>query len=69
MSPPFVMDVFALDAITEMLNSPLQLLSYIDRRTGYTEKLMASHELTILYTTKLGERSIRRLVTPNALGR
>lgn len=47
-SPPFVMDVFALDAITEMLSSPLQLLSYIDRRTGYTDKLMASHELTIL---------------------
>lgn len=47
-SPPFVMDVFALDAMTEMLSSPLQLLSYIDRRTGYTDKLMASHELTIL---------------------
>lgn len=47
-SPPFVMDVFALDAMTEMLGSPLQLLSYIDRRTGYVEKLMASHELTIL---------------------
>jgi hypothetical protein len=47
-SPPFVMDVFALDAITEFLSSPLHLLSYIDRRTGYTEKLMASHELTIL---------------------
>lgn len=47
-SPPFIMDVFALDAISEMLGSPLQLLSYIDRRTGYTEKLMASHELTIL---------------------
>lgn len=47
-SPPFVMDVFALDAMTEMLGSPLQLLSYIDRRTGYTEKLMAPHELTIL---------------------
>ena len=47
-SSPFVMDVFALDAMTEMLCSPLQLLSYIDRRTGYTEKLMASHELTIL---------------------
>ncbi|WP_140637115.1 hypothetical protein [Methylibium rhizosphaerae] len=42
------MDVFALDAMTEMLGSPLQLLSYIDRRTGYTEKLMTSHELTIL---------------------
>ena len=47
-SPPFVMDVFALDVITEMLSSPLYFLSYIDRRTGYTEKLMASHELTIL---------------------
>lgn len=47
-SPPFVMDVFALDAMTEMLSTPLQLLSYIDRRTGYTERLMASHELTIL---------------------
>jgi hypothetical protein len=47
-SRPFVLDVFALDAMTEMLDSPLQLLSYIDRRTGYTEKLMASHELTIL---------------------
>ncbi|THD08535.1 nuclease-related domain-containing protein [Metallibacterium scheffleri] len=47
-SPPFVMDVFALDAITEMLSSPLHFLSYVDRRTGYTDKLMASHELTIL---------------------
>ncbi|MFH6568402.1 MULTISPECIES: SEC-C metal-binding domain-containing protein [Pseudomonas] len=47
-SPPFVMDVFALDAMTEMLSSPLLLLSYIDRRTGYSDKLMASHELTIL---------------------
>lgn len=47
-SPPFVMDVFALDAMTEMLNTPLQFLSYVDRRTGYTNKLMASHELTIL---------------------
>ncbi|WP_269780854.1 SEC-C metal-binding domain-containing protein, partial [Photobacterium phosphoreum] len=47
-SPPFVMDVFALDAMTEMLNSPLHFLSYVERRTGYTDKLMASHELTIL---------------------
>ena len=47
-SPPFVMDVFALDAMTEMLTSPLHFLSYVDRRTGYTDKLMASHELTIL---------------------
>ncbi len=47
-SPPFVMDVFALDAMTEMLSSPLHFLSYVDRRTGYTSKLVASHELTIL---------------------
>jgi hypothetical protein len=47
-SPPFVMDVFALDAMTEMLSSPLHFLSYVDRRTGYSDKLMASHELTIL---------------------
>lgn len=47
-SSPFVLDVFALDAMTEMLSSPLQLLSYIDRRTGYTAKLLSHHELTIL---------------------
>jgi len=47
-SPPFVLDVFTLDAMTEMLESPLQLLSYVDRRTMYSDKLMASHELTIL---------------------
>jgi hypothetical protein len=41
-------DVFTLDAMTEMLDSPLRLLSYVDRRTKYSDKLMASHELTIL---------------------
>lgn len=45
---PFVMDVFLLDAMTEMLDSPLHLLSYIDRRTTYDDRLMASHELNIL---------------------
>lgn len=47
-SPPFVLDVFTLDAMTEMLQTPLQFLSYVDRRTNYSDKLMASHELTIL---------------------
>ena len=46
--PPFVLDVFTLDAMTEMLDSPLQLLSYVNRRTKYSDKLLASHELTIL---------------------
>lgn len=45
---PFVLDVFTLDAMTEMLDSPLQLLSYVNRRTKYADRLMASHELTIL---------------------
>jgi len=45
---PMVLDVFTLDAITEMLPSPLRFLSYINRRVGYTERLMATHETVIL---------------------
>jgi len=45
---PFIMDVFTLDTMTEMLESPIRLLSYVNRRTSYSEKLMASHELIIL---------------------
>ncbi len=45
---PLIMDVFAIDAMTEMLQSPLQFLSYVNRRTNYAEQLMASQELTIL---------------------
>lgn len=43
-----VMDVFAVDAMTEMLQSPLQFLSYVNRRAKYSNQLMASQELTIL---------------------
>lgn len=46
--PPFVLDVFTLDAMTEMLQSPLRLLSYVSQRTKYTDQLLAAHELTIL---------------------
>jgi hypothetical protein len=46
--PPFVMDVFLLDVMTDMLQSPLQLLSYINRRTAYGEKILSTHELTVL---------------------
>lgn len=45
---PLVMDVFTMDAMTEMLQSPLQFLSYVNRRANYAEQLMASQELTIL---------------------
>lgn len=46
--PPFVMDVFLLDAMTEMLQSPLRFLSYISRRVMYADKIMATQELTVL---------------------
>jgi SEC-C motif/Nuclease-related domain len=46
--PPFVMDVFTLDAITEMLQSPLHLLSYASRRALYADRLVSTQELTIL---------------------
>ncbi|HNP36035.1 MAG TPA: SEC-C metal-binding domain-containing protein [Woeseiaceae bacterium] len=45
---PFVIDVFLLDVLTEMLQSPLYFLSYINRRVQYTESIMVSHELTCL---------------------
>ena len=46
--PPLITDIFTLDVLTEMLTSPLYLLSYLNRRAGYHERLMASGELTIL---------------------
>jgi hypothetical protein len=48
LAPPFVMDVFHLDAMSEMLDTPLQFLSYLDRRSNYHEKVIANHELNIL---------------------
>lgn len=47
-APPFVMDVFNLDAMAEMLDTPLYFLSYLDRRTKYHNAIMSSHELIIL---------------------
>lgn len=46
--PPFIMDVFFLDVMTEMLQSPLHFLSYVNRRVKYSERIMSGHELTIL---------------------
>ncbi|PHZ53456.1 zinc chelation protein SecC, partial [Enterobacter hormaechei] len=45
--PPFIMDVFLLDVLTEFLNTPLYFLSYIDRRSTYNMRVFSSHELTI----------------------
>ena len=46
--PPLVMDVFTIDAMTEMLQSPLHFLSYVSRRANYADQLLASQELTTL---------------------
>ena len=45
---PLVTDVFALDAITEMLSSPLRMLSYLTFRARHSDRLMASHEHVVL---------------------
>ena len=36
--PPLVADVFTLDTVTEMLTSPLRLLSYLFFRARYTRR-------------------------------
>ncbi|HEY0296580.1 MAG TPA: SEC-C metal-binding domain-containing protein [Bordetella sp.] len=46
--PPFVMDVFLLDTLTEMLATPLRLLGYVRLRVAVADKLMTGHELTVL---------------------
>jgi|SRR6266700_3013318 len=46
--PPIVTDIFAVDAMTEMLDSPLWFLSYIHRRSGYFDRLHVPDELSAL---------------------
>lgn len=46
--PPIITDIFAIDAMTEMLDSPLWLLSYIHRRSGYLQRLFVPDELSAL---------------------
>ncbi len=45
---PVVTDVFALDAMTEMLDSPLRLLSYLSLRSRFAAGFFADHELDVL---------------------
>lgn len=45
---PLVADVFALDAMSEFLRSPLRFLSYLRVRALFGEKIMAGHEHMIL---------------------
>lgn len=45
--PPFVTDVFMIDVITEFLNSPLYIISYIDRRVNFAEIINSINEFSI----------------------
>ena len=47
---PYVMDVFLIDMITEMLPSPLLVLDYLIKRSDYGDSLICNHELIILST-------------------
>ncbi|HIF9277906.1 TPA: SEC-C metal-binding domain-containing protein [Photobacterium damselae] len=47
---PYVMDVFLLDMITEMLPSPLRVLDYLIKRSDYGDSIFSNHELVILST-------------------
>ncbi len=45
---PLVTDVFALDAMAEMLDTPLRFLSYLKLHSRFGGKIVAMHELTLL---------------------
>jgi len=45
---PLIGDVFLIDVLAEMLPSPLRLLSYVNRRVGYGDRINTINELTIV---------------------
>lgn len=45
---PLVCDVFFIDVLVEMLSTPLRLLSYINRRSNYNDRISAVNEITVL---------------------
>ncbi|WP_230819494.1 nuclease-related domain-containing protein [Rheinheimera aquimaris] len=47
---PYVMDVFLLDMISEMLESPLRFLDYMTKRSNFGGSLVSNHELVTLST-------------------
>ena len=47
---PYVMDVFLIDMITEILPSPLFVLDYLIKRSDYGNSILSNHELVILST-------------------
>src|SRR5207249_8679281 len=46
--PPLVTDVFFVDVLAEMLTSPLRLLSYINRRVNYIDRVRSEEHTSEL---------------------
>src|SRR3546814_6309846 len=46
--PALFTDIFALDAMAEMLDRPLYFLNYLELRARFGDKLLFSHEMTLL---------------------
>lgn len=46
--PPIITDVFFLDVLTEILETPLQFLNYLALRAQFDKQLLVSQELTTL---------------------
>ena len=61
--PPFVMDIFLLDTLCELLESPLYFLDFVRKRIKYSNKIMALSEVAIL-----GYYLRRNLYIPDDLG-
>ncbi|QKX19097.1 SEC-C domain-containing protein [Microbulbifer sp. YPW1] len=47
---PYVMDVFLVDLLAEILDTPLFFLDYIRKRASFGESILSNHELVILST-------------------
>lgn len=45
---PLVTDIFALDALCELLDRPLRLIGYCELRDRFSDKLLYSHEVVLL---------------------
>lgn len=45
---PYVADIFTLDVLTELINSPLQFISFIKKRAEFQEVIFSQSELSIL---------------------
>jgi hypothetical protein len=47
---PYIMDVFLVDLLAEILDTPLFFLDYIRKRADFGESILSNHELVILST-------------------